>query len=90
MLGLSRRAAGLVFAGSLLAGGALALWVRHPKPAVTRAPPRVEADCIVQGKRYHSGEALPSFDHCNAFVCRDGSVEGTVMGCEPKRPAHAK
>jgi len=72
-------------AGSLLAVGALAIRFRQFKHD-TAGQSRRQADCIINGVRYHSGEHLPSFDHCNFFRCRDGDVEGTKKACTPKRP----
>lgn len=71
-------------AGGLLLGGPVAIRSKQSNRSPAPIQRRAEADCIVQGRRYRSGEALPSFDHCNFFACRDGAVEGTKMACEPR------
>ena len=74
-----------VILGSLLLAGFLAIRSKR-----ARAPVAVPLnfDCLVNGNRYRSGEALPSLDGCNLFGCRDGKVWSTLMGCEklPDQP----
>jgi hypothetical protein len=46
---------------------------------------RFKRSCVFKGKRYYSGQAVPS-DDCNASYCIDGEVMSTLLACRPYEP----
>lgn len=62
-------------AGLLLSAGLLVL--------------RFERSCVFGGRRYYSGETVPSTSRCNVAWCEDGAIRATTMGCEIQGPRRA-
>ena len=38
-------------------------------------------ECVINGKSYNSGEAIPCDDSCNSCWCEDGQMGTRLMGC---------
>jgi steroid 5-alpha reductase family enzyme len=61
-----------LMAANLLAGGMLALRYKH--------------SCVVNGKRYYSGQAVPIWNGHNHFWCNNGEVEAASLFCSRLPP----
>lgn len=43
---------------------------------------RFKRSCVFNGKRYYSGETVPSPSPCNTWWCEDGVISGSLIRCE--------
>jgi hypothetical protein len=60
-------------------------WWRHhpPRPRPEPQPEPPAESCEVAGQTFADGDAVPSGDSCNSCSCSDGSVNCTLVACEP-------